>query len=134
MSTRINNAAMGGMNKLNTALQTHLGVDGTRCFLLKRAGETSRFTSIIELTNGFYADWSEYRQAMRFSYATTTDINNAAAQVTHIGYGVPDSDSRLEVYAIDDPTRDIVAPSNGDWFWKFYAVKVRTERFTIPTP
>src|SRR5690606_33910841 len=108
------------------------GVDGVRCFLLKRAGETSKFTSIIELTTGFYADWSEYRQAMRFTYATTADVTNAVATVTHIGYGVADGDGTLDVYTIEDPSRDIVSPSNGDWFWKFYANKTRNERFTIP--
>lgn len=123
---------MRGMNKLNTALQSNLGVDGVRCFLLKQAGETSKFTSILELTDGFYADWSEFRQAMRFSYATDADVDDETAAVSHIGYGVPDGENRLEVFAIDDPARDIIPPSNGDWFWKFYATKVRNERYTIP--
>lgn len=134
MSTLINNAGMSGMNQLYTALTDAFSADGTRCFLLKRSGETVKFTVIAELLNGFFAEWDGFREQMRFTYATAVDVTDTFAAATHIGYGVPSDDGKVEVYVIPEPLRDIVSPGNGSWEWKAFADKVRNERFTIPTP
>lgn len=139
MSTSIFNAKAAGMRTKNTALTNAFTPDGTRCFLLRRAGDTSKFAVVRELTAGYRAKWNGFRGQMSFSYATTeTDIADVFARSTHIAYGVPDGSAKLEVYEIaaadDQSGRDIVAPDVSSVYWKAYTSKIRAERFTIPTP
>lgn len=105
-----------------------------RCFLLRPGGETSSLAVITELTSGFWVRWSEFRQQTQFRYASTEDMVDKFARTTHIAYGVPDSSAKIEVYVIEEPNRDIVAPTASSPFWKAYANKERSLRFTIPTP
>lgn len=133
MSDVIANQIQEAMGFTLSAINQTFSPNGTRLFLLKRSGETIKFTVITELTSGFWAKWSEYRGQMRFRYAGTADVNDEFATATHLGYGVA-VDGQLEVYEIDPESRDFSPPDGASPFRSYYAVKVRNERFTIPTP
>jgi hypothetical protein len=56
----------------NDALRAAFAKDGTRAFLLKRGGQTEKFSVVQELTAGWQAKFNEYRGQMVFSIATVT--------------------------------------------------------------
>lgn len=121
------------MAKKNDALRNALGRDGSRMFLLKRGGQTERFASVAEIVSGWQVKFSDYRQQMQFKVATTdADFADDIAQTSFIGYGVPDDDGEIEVFAINPDRRDVIAPTGSSVYWKVYAAKAANERFTIP--
>lgn len=122
------------MRTLNTALTQAFAADGTRCFLLRRAGETQKFVVIEELTIGFWMEYDNYREQSRFEYATTeTGFRDKFARATHIAHGVPDAGGMLEIFKLNiDPQRDTIDPNGANPFWKMFVVKLKTERFQIP--
>lgn len=120
--------AAGAFNKVSPLL------DSARLFLLKRGGETSRFTVVAEVEKSFWSRWSEYRQASVFMWASNDDWLDRVSAVSHIGFGVPDTDERIDIYEVIPESRDWIAPNAANLVWKLYGQKVRHERFTIPVP
>ena len=115
--------------KANDIKRRLLLPDSVRCFLLKRQGETSQFTSVKELTAGYFVEWNGFREQMQFSVAGDS-YNNDFAQTSHIGYGVPSS-GRIDVYVISNDTRDRVQPDVNSPFWKLYGTRVPSLRYTV---
>lgn len=134
MSDTIYNAFAGGMNTMATKLTAALCKDGITFILLKRGGNTSKYTAVETFTDGFIANWNEYRGQMQVQYASTTDKTNAFAQASHFAYGEPSVTGEVEVFAIEEPARDVIAPSDGfSPFWKVYGTKLPLERYQIET-
>lgn len=120
------------IEKFDALRETFLD-ENARCFLIKRAGETSRFTIVLELASGWYFRWNEYRQAMRLAYATRSEaFADFAAQTSYFAYGVPDADGVIDVYKTDDDQRDKVPPNGANPYWKFYLLREAGERFIVP--
>jgi hypothetical protein len=110
---------------------------GQRCFGLKRAGETKRFTAVLELTTGWNLRWSEFRgQPVLEIAAVETDpdsptFRDAFAQMTHWAIGVPDGTGAInEVYAMDPERKDVKPPTVDNVFWKVYLTPVVLESYT----
>lgn len=117
--------------KANDIKRRLLLPDSVRCFLLKRAGETSQFTPVKELISGYFVEWSGFREQMQFTLADDTySYNNDVAQTSHIGYGVPNA-GKIDVYVISNDTRDRVQPDVNSPFWKLYGTRVPSLRYTI---
>lgn len=132
MSDDIFNSFAEGMAELNTELTSAFMKDGWRCFLLKRAGQSSQFEVVQELISGVYIKFSEYRSQMLFRYATTDDaFSDKVFQTSDIAFGVPNNDDEIEVFTIEDGSRDIISPNASNPFWKLYGTKVTEERFTV---
>lgn len=105
--------------------------EGVRCFLLKRSENSDAFQS-TEVENGYYSEWSDWREATVFSFATTEDdFADIFAAATHIGYGVPDADGEIEVFAFVEDQIDKVMPDGTSPFYKGYARKDAKERFKV---
>lgn len=106
-----------------------------RMFLLRRAGETSRFTIVAEVLTGYWSRWSEYRQASVFMWASNTpEWNDRVATATHIGFGVPNENGQIDVFEIQETSNDQTPPSGGNLIWKAYGQRMPEQRFIIPTP
>lgn len=132
MSDAIFDTKAAGLAQKNDALRAALGRDGERMFLLKREGQTKRFTPIAEVTAGWQVKFNEFRGQMVFRVATTdATFADDIAQASYIGYGVPDGSSQIEVFSIDPDRRDVVAPAGSSVYWKVYAAKEPKERFTV---
>ena len=120
--------AAGAFNKVRDKF-----MPGERCFLLKYAEHSGRFTVITELTDSFWIRYSSYRGQFVFQYATNDEtFNDDFAQTTHIAIGVPDSDDQLEVFALDPERKDVLKPSASNLIWKAFVDKEANKRFTIP--
>lgn len=135
MSTEINNIFNGiVVGEVNSILTDIFAPDGIRCFLLRRAGETQRFSVIREIERGFLGEYDSFRGQMRFSIGSAEDLDDAFAAATDVAYGVPNEDGEMEVYSLGTgDARDIVSPIDGRG-WRAFATKTRHERFTIPDP
>jgi hypothetical protein len=69
---------------------------------------------------------------MTFKIATTDDaIDDLMSETSFVAYGV-ENDGKLDLYSIDPDRRDIVPPNGSSVYWKVFATKVASERFTIP--
>lgn len=135
MSTEINtifNEIVVG--EVNSILTDIFAPDGVRCFLLRRAGETQKFTVVRELEAGFLAEYDSFRGQMRFSVGSAEDLDDDFAAATDIAYGVPTEAGQMEVYSLGTgDERDVVSPIDGRG-WRAFATKTRHERFTVPVP
>jgi hypothetical protein len=122
--------AAGAFDKVRPGL-----LADARMFLLKRSGETQRFTVIDEITSGFWSRWSSYREQSVFMWADASgEWLDKVAQTSHIGFGVPDADAKIDVFAISPDQRDRLAPSGANLIWKLYGIRAAAERFAIPEP
>jgi hypothetical protein len=101
-------------------------------FLIRRGGETGRWSVIAEVTAGFWSRWSSFREQTVFMWADAADEwMDRVSITTHVGFGVPDETGRVDVYEIANDQRDRVPPSGGNLFWKLYGTRRSNERFTI---
>jgi hypothetical protein len=106
--------------------------DGARCFLLKRKGQTKAFDGFFEITTGWNVKWNEYRLQMGFKFATTdAEFADKIAQASHIGFGVPDADDEIDVFAINPDRKDVIPPDGKSSYWKVYADRSAEERYTV---
>jgi hypothetical protein len=109
--------------------------DDVRIFLLKRAGQTERLTVVREVTEAWFVNYNNYREQMQFEIATNdADMPNDAAQTSYIGYGVPNDANQVDLYAIQDASRDKVPPVGPSATWKFFGLRQPEKRFTIEEP
>lgn len=132
MSDAIKAQMINGMSQLNDALSDVFLPDGRKCFLLKREGQTQRFAVVQELTASYYVKWNSYREQMLFRVATIdAGFSDIVAQTHAIGYGVPNIDGMIDVYAISPDQRDRVPPDGSNPFWKLYGIRKPEQRFTI---
>jgi hypothetical protein len=113
---------------------------GYRFFMLKRAGETKRFSVVLEVTSGYYTEYSDWRQQLGFFNQTLdTSFPDKVAQTTHCAAGVPIVDVTtpgqylLDVYGIDPNRRDVVPPTVANSGWKIYMTREPKERFILPS-
>lgn len=136
MSDAIFIARSSGMALKNDALRDAFALDGVRCFLLKREGQTKRYSSLVELTTGHRVKFDDSRaESGLFRYATTDlTFRDTWAQTSHIGYGVPDDDTKIEVYSFADGEKDTIDPDGSSVYWAGRIVKVKNERYQITIP
>jgi len=132
MSTQTYNKISDAMTKVNDTLRSVFYRDGTRCFLLRRSGETSAFTAVIELVDGYFVDWNEYREQSSLSIAdrNTSGLSDKIAQASHFAFGVPVG-SKIDVFKISSDARDRIKPDGLDPFWKLYGVREINLRYTV---
>lgn len=134
MSTAIFEAKAGGMAIKNDALRDAFYIDGTRLFLLKKEGQTQRFTLVAEITTGWYCKWNEFRERMTFRLASTSSgLADQIAQTSYIGYGVPNASEQVDVFSISFEQRDRVPPNASSVYWKLYGVRQKELRYTVST-
>jgi hypothetical protein len=102
----------------------------SRCFLLKRAGQTSSFAKVGEVASGWFYKFDEYRGQVKLAIATTSDdFSDLMAQTSYVAMGVPAGDGSFDVYSIDPSRRDIVPPDGTSPFWKVFITKEPIERY-----
>lgn len=105
--------------------------NASRCFLLKRAGETQRYTIIVELTKGWYTEYNEYRGQQVWTHATLDEaFTDQMAQMSRLAIGVPNGD-QMPLYMVDPARRDVIPPTVSSPFWRAYLTYDPKERFTI---
>ena len=107
---------------------------GTRFFLLKRGGQTERFTVQRDVTDEpWYVGYNNYREQQQFEIAVNdSTMADDAALTSYVAWGVPDADNKMDLYAINDSARDKVVPTGPSPTWKLFGVREPSERFTIP--
>lgn len=102
------------------------------CYLLKREGQSKRFTVIAEIDSGYFSKWNNYREQTQFMFATLDEgFGNLMAQTSFIAFGTPDPSGELSVYAVSDDMRDKVEPDGTSPFWKVYGMRNSKERFNV---
>jgi hypothetical protein len=95
-----------------------------RLFLLKRGGHSDAFTSIREITEGWYYK----RSTDEFSIASTdTDFFDDWREATHFGYGTT---APFDVYEMDDAQKTETQPNEASPFYLTVATLDRDESFT----
>lgn len=128
----IENDIISAMGSAQDALREVFLPATTRCFLLKRKPHSENFVAVLELTSGWFIKWNEYRGQLVLMIASTiSGIADSIAQTSFFAYGVPDSQSQLEVFGIDPDRRDVVSPVGNSPFWKLYGAKDARERYTL---
>lgn len=118
-----------GMATLNTALQDVFGRDNARLVLLKRSTQNKTFTELTELTEGWRVEYGEIRDDIFLFYSTSDDIADMWAEMTHIGFGVPDANNQIFVYEIQPDQKEKTTPDIFNHEWKAFAVRVKKERY-----
>lgn len=116
------------------ALRDVFALDGVRCVLLKRGGQTQGFTQLTELDDGYYFKFDDNRsQGGLFRYATS-DIDGFRdiwAECHAIGYGVPDSAGKIEVYEFAQDEKDIIDPDAASVYFAGRMIRTADPRFTL---
>ena len=103
------------------------------CYLIKRSGQTKRFSVVLELTTGWFASWDKFREAMALRVATSdASFADKLAQSSFVAYGTPDADDAIDVYEISPDKRDKVPPTETSPCWKVFVTRDDKERFTVP--
>ncbi|MEO5859175.1 MAG: hypothetical protein ABIR33_09530 [Pyrinomonadaceae bacterium] len=106
---------------------------GYRMFLLKRESHSKVFESVAEITVPFWSKWNSFREQTRFMWADeAAEWTDLVAQSSHVGYGVPDTDSLIHAYVISYDARDRVEPNAANLFWKLYGTREPDETFEVP--
>ena len=134
MSTAIYSAKAAAMAVKNDALRDAFALDGVRCFLLKRTGQSgTKYTNLLELTAGWRIKFDDNRaESGLFRYATTDidAVRDIWAECTHIAYGVPSS-AEIEIYAFADGEKDRIDPDGSSVYFAGRIVRLPQERYTI---
>lgn len=133
MSDAVYKQIQKAMSQKNTALTGVYGRNRQRLFLLKAAGNTKKLINVFEVTKGFLVIYDKYREQMFFNVAIADESGfmNFLAQTSYLGFGVPDTDNNIEVYAISFDARDRVAPNAKDVFWSLFATRKPEIRYKI---
>lgn len=103
-------------------------LSGVRMFLLKRSGQTKKFTSVVELTSGWFVLFDrEFRDEIKLMYATLDgNFGDVLAQASFLAFG---SGTVLDVYSFDG--KDPIPPNATSPSWRIDATREAKERFTI---
>lgn len=124
----------------NDVLRDINAVGQTRCFLLKRDGQTKQFIHVYEFTTGHRLAFDGNRaEGGLFEYATI-DIDGFRdlwALGSHIGYGVPAYNTLLnadavEVYLIVPDEKDQIDPDGSSVYFAGRLVREGQERYAMP--
>jgi len=101
---------------------------GVRLFLLKRAGQTEKFSVVKEVVSGWHASFDkQFREELEVSVATLDDaFADEIAQCSFLAYG---NASMLDVYQFGK--KDAVGPNATSPSWKIFSTRAESERFTI---
>ena len=104
-----------------------------QCFLIKRQGQTKRFSIVLELETGWFVSWDKFREALALRVATAdSSFSDKLAQSSFLAYGTPDADGSLDVYEISPDQRDKVPPTETSPCWRVFVQRDEKERFTVP--
>lgn len=117
---------------------------GQRCILLKRAGETKRYSVVEELLIGWNIRWSEFRNqfVLEVGYTepdpTAPVFRDLISQTSHVAIGAPDYKvpltsplGYLDLYVTDPERRDLKPPTVDSPFWKVYLTRLGNERYLL---
>lgn len=103
------------------------------CFLIKREGQTKRFSVVLKLETGWFVSWDKFRESMVLRYATESDsFADKLAQSSYVAYGTPDGENQIDVYEISPDKRDKVPPTETSPNWKIFIERDDEERFNLP--
>ena len=76
-------------------------------------------------------EFNNFREQFEFRFATgDADFHNAFIGCSFIGYGTPDGDSQIDVFGIEDQSRDKIPPTGTSPEYRAFAVRIPHERFT----
>ena len=104
-----------------------------RAFLIKRQGQTKRFSVVLELTTGWFVSWDRFREAFGLrAAAADASFADKLAQSSYLAYGTPDADGEIDVYALSEDKRDKVPPTETNPAWKIFVERDEKERFAVP--
>lgn len=104
---------------------------GARLFLLKRAGQTRKFTIVASITAGWNVVFDkEFRDEMRVAIATSTDISNNIAQSSFVAYGIGTTGTEIDVFSFEK--KDSTRPNATSPSWKIHCRREAVEFFVIP--
>ena len=102
------------------------------CFLIKRSGQTKKFTIVRQLTTGWFVSWDKFREAFALRVATAdTGFADDLAQSSYLAYGVPDTSSQIDLFEIAPDKRDKIPPNETSPAWKVFVERDDKERFTV---
>lgn len=100
------------------------------CYLIKREGQTKRFSVVLQLTTGWFVSWDKFRESMVLRVATAdTSFGDKLAQSSYLAYGQPDGDGAIDIYEISPDKRDKVPPNETNPCWKVFVERFDEERF-----
>ncbi len=104
---------------------------GLRLFLLKRAGQSQKFAVVAEIAGGWFGTFDkEFRDEMKISIATESNIADEIAQSSFLAYGFGAAGDELDVFSFD--RKDACRPNATSPSWKIHTKRDAAERFTIP--
>lgn len=127
-------ARSGGMATKNDALRDAFALDGVRCFLLKREGNTKRYRALVELKKGYRIKFDDNRAnsgLFRYANVDIDAVRDIWAQTSHVAFGLPDAQGVVEVFSFADNEKDAIDPDGSSVYWAGRIVKVQNERFTV---
>lgn len=104
---------------------------GVQLFLLKRSGQTEKFSIVAGISSGWFAFFDkQFRDELKISIATLdSNFGDLAAQSSFLAYG---PGQVLDVYTFEK--KDAVSPNATSPSWKIFAARSNLERFTAPEP
>jgi hypothetical protein len=133
MSDALYNQITAAFATVNDSLTSVFGRDNAKCFLLKRDSKQQTFTSLSELTSGYFIEYGQVRDDITLNYSTTTDEGNTWAETTHIAFGVPDGNSEIYLYEIVNDQKDGITPNFLSSEFRAFASRVIKERYAVTT-
>lgn len=104
----------------------------SRLFLLKRAGQTKKFSVIREVIVGWFVGFSDRREQLKIMIAASdfAVFADHFAQTSFVAFGAADAAGEFKVYNIDLDRGDKVSPSGNEPYWKIFVSDIPMERFT----
>jgi hypothetical protein len=135
MSDAIHSAKAGGLAIKQNALRDAFSLDGVRCFLLKRTGQSgTKYTNLLELTSGWRIKFDDNRAEsglFRYAVVDIDAVRDIWAETSHIGYGVPNSSGEVEVYNFADGEKDRIDPDGSSVYFAGRVIRQPAERLAL---
>src|SRR5687767_9702024 len=106
--------------KIQAMVFDDLRSSNAKVYLLKREGQTKRFSVVLEVASGSFVSFDKFRDSMILSVATAAaNFGDIQAQSSYIAYGEPDGAGSIDVYEISPEARDRIPPTETSPAWKF---------------
>lgn len=134
MSDSVYSTISDALSKVNDTIRGVFARDGAVCVLLARREHRGDFVKVRELTSGFFAEYGEkgLREDIYLDCAETDeDFQDDWARATHVGYGVPDCNNDVFVYAFDAEQKDRTGPDALSPTYKAFLARVPNERYKV---
>lgn len=121
----------GKFNDIDRRILRRQGKE-VRCFLLKKATESSRLIALLEVTRGHRGKYNDFRQAQRVELGLDYEgLSDTIAAASHFAYGAADLSNSFDVFVIDPDRRDVIPPDGDNPSWKIYGVRDAKVRYSL---